>query len=102
MISISKASTSGTKETLRDSSGLSTIFGRPSPKIPATPVPTPAWTDSYSLAPQSEYTPKARVAALRALEIDQNLPEAHTACGSDCPELRLGLANREEGIPASH
>ena len=41
--------------------------------------------DSYALMggytgrPQSEFTPKARVAALRALQIDANLPEAHTA-----------------------
>lgn len=34
---------------------------------------------SYTLAPQSQYIPKARAAALRALEIDQNLPEAHSA-----------------------
>jgi TolB-like protein/DNA-binding winged helix-turn-helix (wHTH) protein/Tfp pilus assembly protein PilF len=33
----------------------------------------------YSAAPPSEYMPKARVAALRALELDQGLPEAHTA-----------------------
>ena len=38
-----------------------------------------ALLSSYSLVPQSEYMPKARVAALRALEIDENLPEAHTA-----------------------
>jgi TolB-like protein/DNA-binding winged helix-turn-helix (wHTH) protein/Tfp pilus assembly protein PilF len=33
----------------------------------------------YSSAPPSEYMPKARAAALRALELDQGLPEAHTA-----------------------
>jgi TolB-like protein/DNA-binding winged helix-turn-helix (wHTH) protein len=33
----------------------------------------------YSGVPQVEYAPKARAAALRALEIDANLPEAHTA-----------------------
>jgi len=33
----------------------------------------------YSMAPPSEYMPKARAAALRALELDQGLPEAHTA-----------------------
>jgi len=33
----------------------------------------------YSSAPPSEYMPKARTAALRALELDQGLPEAHTA-----------------------
>jgi tetratricopeptide (TPR) repeat protein len=33
----------------------------------------------YSMAPPSEYMPKARAAALRALEQDQGLPEAHTA-----------------------
>jgi TolB-like protein/DNA-binding winged helix-turn-helix (wHTH) protein/Tfp pilus assembly protein PilF len=38
-----------------------------------------ALLSGYSLAPQSEYMPKARAAALRALEIDQSLPEAHTA-----------------------
>src|SRR5262249_12640049 len=34
---------------------------------------------SYSGLPQVEYAPKARAAALRALEIDANLAEAHTA-----------------------
>ncbi|HYL10677.1 MAG TPA: winged helix-turn-helix domain-containing protein [Candidatus Acidoferrales bacterium] len=33
----------------------------------------------YSSLPQTEFMPKARAAALRALEIDENLPEAHTA-----------------------
>jgi len=33
----------------------------------------------YSGAPQTEFMPKARAAALRALEIDERLPEAHTA-----------------------
>jgi TolB-like protein/DNA-binding winged helix-turn-helix (wHTH) protein/Tfp pilus assembly protein PilF len=33
----------------------------------------------YSILPQREFMPKARAAALRALEIDDNLPEAHTA-----------------------
>jgi len=41
--------------------------------------------DSYALIggyggrPQTEFMPKARAAALRALEIDESLPEAHTA-----------------------
>jgi TolB-like protein/DNA-binding winged helix-turn-helix (wHTH) protein/Flp pilus assembly protein TadD len=33
----------------------------------------------YSGAPQTEFEPKARAAALRAVEIDDRLPEAHTA-----------------------
>jgi TolB-like protein/DNA-binding winged helix-turn-helix (wHTH) protein/Flp pilus assembly protein TadD len=33
----------------------------------------------YSGRPQTEFIPKARAAALRALELDENLPEAHTA-----------------------
>jgi TolB-like protein/Flp pilus assembly protein TadD len=33
----------------------------------------------YSTVPQAEFEPKARVAALRAVEIDDRLPEAHTA-----------------------
>lgn len=33
----------------------------------------------YSGSPQAEYIAKARAAALRALELDENLPEAHTA-----------------------
>lgn len=33
----------------------------------------------YSMTPQTESMPKARAAALRALEIDESLPEAHTA-----------------------
>jgi len=34
---------------------------------------------SYSLAPQLDFMQKARAAALRALELDEKLPEAHTA-----------------------
>ena len=33
----------------------------------------------YSGRPQTEFLPKARAAAMRALEIDESLPEAHTA-----------------------
>jgi TolB-like protein len=33
----------------------------------------------YSLAPQLDFMQKARAAALRALELDEKLPEAHTA-----------------------
>jgi TolB-like protein/DNA-binding winged helix-turn-helix (wHTH) protein/Flp pilus assembly protein TadD len=33
----------------------------------------------YSLSPASKYMPRARAAALRALELDDRLPEAHTA-----------------------
>jgi TolB-like protein/DNA-binding winged helix-turn-helix (wHTH) protein/Tfp pilus assembly protein PilF len=33
----------------------------------------------YSIAPQTEFMPKARAAASRAVELDDNLPEAHTA-----------------------
>jgi TolB-like protein/DNA-binding winged helix-turn-helix (wHTH) protein/Tfp pilus assembly protein PilF len=33
----------------------------------------------YTLEPQSEYIPKARAAALKALELDPNLAEAHTS-----------------------
>jgi TolB-like protein/DNA-binding winged helix-turn-helix (wHTH) protein/Tfp pilus assembly protein PilF len=33
----------------------------------------------YSGAPQTEFEPKARAAALRAVEVDDTLPEAHTA-----------------------
>ncbi len=33
----------------------------------------------YSAVPQTEYVAKARTAALRALELDDRLPEAHTA-----------------------
>ena len=33
----------------------------------------------YSGAPQAEFIPRARAAALKALELDESLPEAHTA-----------------------
>ncbi len=33
----------------------------------------------YSSAPQTEFIPKARAAALKALELDENLAEAHTS-----------------------
>ncbi|MHB8541011.1 MAG: tetratricopeptide repeat protein [Candidatus Acidiferrales bacterium] len=38
-----------------------------------------ALTSSYNLAPQKELIPKARAAALRALQIDDTLAEAHTS-----------------------
>ncbi|MGH9866358.1 MAG: winged helix-turn-helix domain-containing tetratricopeptide repeat protein, partial [Candidatus Acidiferrales bacterium] len=34
---------------------------------------------SYNAAPANDLMPKARVAALKALQLDDNLPEAHTA-----------------------
>jgi TolB-like protein/Flp pilus assembly protein TadD len=34
---------------------------------------------AYSLSHEGDYTSKARVAAMRALQLDDNLPEAHTA-----------------------
>jgi TolB-like protein/DNA-binding winged helix-turn-helix (wHTH) protein len=34
---------------------------------------------AYSLSPAAQFMPKARATALRALELDPNLPEAHTA-----------------------
>ncbi len=34
---------------------------------------------AYSLSHESDYASKARVAAIRALQLDDNLPEAHTA-----------------------
>jgi TolB-like protein/DNA-binding winged helix-turn-helix (wHTH) protein/Tfp pilus assembly protein PilF len=38
-----------------------------------------ALMSSYSLAPQNEFMPKARAAALRALHIDDGLADAHTS-----------------------
>lgn len=38
-----------------------------------------AMMSSYLLGPPAEYMPKARVAALKAIEIDDSLAEAHTA-----------------------
>jgi Tfp pilus assembly protein PilF len=38
-----------------------------------------ALTSSYSLVPQNEFMPKARAAALRAVELDDKLAEAHTS-----------------------
>jgi TolB-like protein/DNA-binding winged helix-turn-helix (wHTH) protein/Flp pilus assembly protein TadD len=38
-----------------------------------------ALTPGYMLAPAAKYMPQAREAAVRALEIDDNLPEAHVA-----------------------
>jgi len=35
----------------------------------------------YSVSPQNEFMSKARTAALRALKLDEQLPEAHTAMG---------------------
>ena len=34
---------------------------------------------SWHLAPQNDYIPKARCAALKALQLDEKLPEAHTS-----------------------
>jgi TolB-like protein/Tfp pilus assembly protein PilF len=38
-----------------------------------------ALMSGYSLAPQKEFMPKARAAALKALEMDESLAEAHTS-----------------------
>jgi len=38
-----------------------------------------ALMSGYSFAPQNEFMPKARAAALRAVELDNNLAEAHTS-----------------------
>jgi len=38
-----------------------------------------ALMSSYSLAPQNEFMPKARAAALHAVELDDKLAEAHTS-----------------------
>jgi len=38
-----------------------------------------ALMSGYSFAPQNEFMPKARAAALRAVELDKNLAEAHTS-----------------------
>jgi TolB-like protein len=38
-----------------------------------------ALMSSWTLVPQNEFMPKARTAALRALELDDNLAEAHTS-----------------------
>ncbi len=38
-----------------------------------------ALLSGYSTAPQTEFMPKARAAALKALELDENLAEAHTS-----------------------
>lgn len=40
-----------------------------------------ALMSGYSGVPPSEFMPKARAAARRALELDEHLPEAHTAMG---------------------
>ena len=64
---------------------LSIIFNRPSEKDPKYARAYAGLADSYALIggyggrPQTEFLPKARAAALRALEIDESLPEAHTA-----------------------
>ena len=46
--------------------------------MPAWPIPI-ALMSGYSGIPQAHFAQKARAAALRALEIDEGLPEAHTA-----------------------
>jgi TolB-like protein/DNA-binding winged helix-turn-helix (wHTH) protein/Tfp pilus assembly protein PilF len=38
-----------------------------------------AMLGAYAVLPQEEVIPKARAAALKALELDENLPEAHTS-----------------------
>jgi TolB-like protein len=37
----------------------------------------------YNIAPPSDYRPKAKVAAKRAIELDDSLPEAHVALGGE-------------------
>ena len=37
--------------------------------------------DFYNIAPPAEYRPKAKAAAMRAVELDDSLAEAHVASG---------------------
>ncbi len=54
------------------------------------------------IAPPSEAFPRAKAAALRALEIDDRLSEAYTPAGVYAHQLRLELAGGREGVFQSH
>ena len=53
---------------------------------------------AYNLAPPSESIRHARAAALKALQLDEGLAEAHTSL--DRADLRLGLAGCRTTVPA--
>ena len=62
------------------------LRGRPSPRIPATRSRTPAWPTPTSCSasgsapsPPVEYLAQAKAMALKALEMDDTLAEAHTS-----------------------
>jgi len=57
---------------------------------------------SYSLVSPTTFMPKARAAALRAVELDESLAEAHTSLASVAQKLRLGLVHRRKGISPRH
>ena len=65
----------------------SNTFSRPLQRIPLTRWPIPAWpiatvySQSTILFLPKEAYPKAKEAALKALEIDDTLAEAHTSLG---------------------
>ena len=72
----------------RTSTGFEQAVGCFQEAIRKDPQSAPAYAElantytllsGYSLSPASKYMPKARAAALRALELNDKLPEAHTA-----------------------
>lgn len=54
-----------------------------------------------AILPPGEAIPKARSAALRALEIDESLAEAHASIAFEAV-LRMGLGRSRKGLPARH
>ena len=56
----------------------------------------------YGVMAAREALPAAKAAAIKALELDNTLGEAHTSLGFVLEWLRLGLGIRRDGISASH
>ncbi len=56
----------------------------------------------FDIVPAKDAYPKAKEAALKALEIDDTLAEAHASLAWVKSAFRLGLVGRRQRIPASH
>ena len=81
---ISEAAFNGTSTRPRDGKGSSAISQRPSRSSPGMHPRGPAWLaviNRCPALPPREAIPKARAAAIRALELDETLAEAHASLG---------------------
>ena len=100
---ISEAAFNGTSTRPRDGKGPSAISQRPSRSSPGMHPRGPAWLtvlpDVQPCAASPEAIPKARASAIKALELDETLAEAHASLGVI---KAYGRAKGREGVQESH